>query len=241
MKVEAIKTDIFKENQSLIKFIKIYIKKIPENSVLVITSKILSLAQGRTSIINSNSDKEKLVKKESDFWARRPSGILITIKNGLAVSSAGLDESNANGKIIMLPLNAFEEANKIRKKLQKIYKVKNLGIIISDSRSISLRAGIIGLALAYAGFKALKKYHHTKDLFGRSFKYSRTNVADSLAAAAVLVMGEGAEQQPLALITDLNIEFSEKINKKELIIDIKEDMFLPIFEKWFKIKKRLTK
>jgi F420-0:gamma-glutamyl ligase len=87
----------------------------------------------------------------------------------------------------------------------------------------------VGVALGYAGFKAIRNYIGEKDIFGRVLKMSRTDVGDSLAAAAVLCMGEGKEQQPLALITDAPIEFTEKINKKELLINIKEDLYLPLF------------
>ncbi|MDZ4285873.1 MAG: coenzyme F420-0:L-glutamate ligase, partial [Candidatus Sungbacteria bacterium] len=74
-------------------------------------------------------------------------------------------------------------------------------------------------------------YRGTPDIFGRKFKFSRTDVADSLATAAVLVMGEGSEQQPLAIIKETPIEFCDKINRKELHIDIKEDMYRPLFSK----------
>ena len=60
---------------------------------------------------------------------------------------------------------------------------------------------------------------------------SRTDVADSLAAAAVLGMGEGAEQQPLALITQPEIEFSQNVRRSELYIPLEDDMYRPLFEK----------
>ena len=58
---------------------------------------------------------------------------------------------------------------------------------------------------------------------------SRTDIADSLATSAVLCMGEGKEQQPLALITDAPIIFKEKVKRKELIISIKKDIYAPLF------------
>ena len=154
------------------------------------------------------------------------------------MSSAGIDESNGNGKLILLPSNSFKTASSLRKKMQKKYKVKNLGVAIVDSRTMPLRGGVVGSALGYAGFRGIKKYKGTRDIFGRKFKFSRTNVADSLATAAVLEMGEGKEQQPLALITDIPIKFSDKVRSKELQIDIKEDMYRPLFAKLPKSQKR---
>ena len=89
--------------------------------------------------------------------------------------------------------------------------------------------GIVGVALGYAGFKGVKSYIGKKDIFDRVLKMSQTDVADSLATSAVLCMGEGKEQQPLALITNAPIEFVKKINKKELIINLKDDLYLPLF------------
>jgi len=158
----------------------------------------------------------------------------LTIKNNVVMASAGIDESNAAGKIVLLPKNSFRTAHSIRKELKKKYKVKKLGILITDSLTFPLRAGILGVALGYAGFKAIRDYRGTKDIFGRVLKMSRTDVADSLATAAVLLMGEGKEQQPLVVITDAPVEFTEKINKKELIIPLKDDLYLPLFKRILK-------
>ena len=92
-----------------------------------------------------------------------------------------------------------------------------------------LRSGITGVALGYAGFQGIRDYRGKPDIFGRKFKFSRTNVADSLATAAVLVMGEGNERQPLAIIEKSPVEFCDKIRQKELSIDIREDMYAPFF------------
>ena len=85
------------------------------------------------------------------------------------MANAGIDESNAMGKIILLPKNSFKSAEIIRKKLQNKFGVKNLGILITDSRLFPLRAGIVGVALGYAGFKGIKNYIGKKDIFGRIF------------------------------------------------------------------------
>ncbi|MFA6355097.1 MAG: coenzyme F420-0:L-glutamate ligase [Candidatus Paceibacterota bacterium] len=237
MKVISIKTKIFKEGEDLINFIKSHIKKLEENSILVVTSKIVALSEGRVAKVKDEKEKIELIKRESQF-AMKTKYTWLTIKDGMVLAAAGVDESNAGGKIVLLPKDSFKVAIYIRNILLKFYKVKNLGIIITDSRLMPLRAGVVGIALGYAGFKGVRNYIGKKDLFGRKLKMSRTDVADSLATAAVYLMGEGSECQPLAVITDSKVEFKNKIDKNELKIDIKEDIYQPLFEKIKKIKLR---
>lgn len=235
MIVKPIKTRVFKEGENLFNFIIRYIKKLPEKSVLVVTSKIVALAENRTAVIENEKTREKLIRAESEF-AMKTKYTWLTIKDGMVMSSAGIDESNANGKIILLPKDSFKTAAILRKQLQKKYKVKNLGVLITDSRLMPLRSGVTGVALGYAGFRGIKSYIGTPDIFGRKFHFSRTDVADSLATAAVLVMGEGRERHPLAIIEKSPIKFCEKVNRRELRIDIREDMYMPLFSKMPKQK-----
>ena len=230
MIIKAIKTRIFKENENLVDFIVGYFKKISEKSVIVVTSKIVALSEGRTVVVKNKKIKEKIIKSESDF-ALKTKYVWLTLKDGMIMANAGIDESNANGKLILLPRNSFKSADIIRKILKKKYKIKNLGVLITDSRTMPMRAGVTGVALGYAGFKALKDYRGRPDIFGRKFVFSRSNIADGLSASAVLAMGEGSERFPLALIEGAPIEFTEKISQKELLISRKDDMYkvvLPI-------------
>ncbi len=237
MKITPIKTRVFEENEDLIKFILRYIKKIPEKSVLVVTSKIVALSEGRTvefdPKFSRDENRERIIKSESTFMLRVPHTWL-TIKDGMLLASAGIDESNANGKIVLLPKDSFKSAELIRKILCKRFKIKDLGILITDSRLLPLRAGVVGIALGYAGFKGVHDYRGSPDIFGRILKLSRTDVADGLATSAVLCMGEGKEQQPLAFIQDAPILFTKKLNKKELYIDPREDIYGPFFKNFSK-------
>lgn len=216
------------ENEDLLSFVFKYVKKIEENSVLVVTSKIVALSEGRTAECKNKEQKIKLIKKESDF-AIKTKDVWLTIKDGMVLANAGIDESNAKGKIILLPKDSWKSARILRKKIMQNFRLKNLGVLITDSRLMPLRAGAVGVALGYAGFEGVKNYIGKKDIFGRVLKMSKTDVADSLATSAVLCMGEGKEQQPLALIENAPIVFVEKINKRELRIDPKKDLYLPLF------------
>ena len=230
MIIRPIKTRVFQEGDDLFAFITDYFKKLPEKPVVVITSKIVALAERRTAIAENAQMKEKLIRAESEL-AIPTKYVWLTIKDGMVMASAGIDESNANGKLILLPKDSFKTARFLSNKLRQKYGVRHLGVLITDSRTIPLRAGVTGVAVGCAGFRGIKDYRGMPDIFGRKFKFSRTDIADSLATAAVLVMGEGNERQPLAIVERAPVEFCDKINRAELRIDIQEDMYRPLFSK----------
>jgi F420-0:gamma-glutamyl ligase len=229
MNIKTIKTRIFKPNENILNFMENYIFRIAEKSVIVVTSKIVAQSEGRFVEKVDEKIKAKIIQSESDL-VLPTKYVCLTIKDGVVMANAGVDESNANGRLILLPKDSFEAAIKIRNHFKMKYSLKELGVIITDSRCLPLRAGISGVALGYAGFKGLKDYRKKVDIFGRPFHYSRVDVADSLATAAVLCMGEGNERRPLAIIQNAPIEYSNKLSRDELKIDIKEDIYKPLFE-----------
>lgn len=178
-----------------------------EGSILVIASKIVSIWQGRCVKIEEVPDKDELIKKEAELYLPRekaPRGwVMLTMKHNIMIPTAGIDESNANGYYVLWPEKPFETAKKIYNFIKKEYKLKKFGVIISDSHTVPLRWGTMGIALSYWGFWPLKDYRGTKDIFGRVMKISQLNIADSLATVGVLAMGEGKEQTPMAVIEDV--------------------------------------
>ncbi|OGL87246.1 hypothetical protein A3I40_03335 [Candidatus Uhrbacteria bacterium RIFCSPLOWO2_02_FULL_48_12] len=230
MIIQPIKTRIFQEGDDLFGFITDYFKKLSEKSVIAVASKIVALAEKRTAVVENVQMKEKLIRKESEL-AIPTKYVWLTVKDGTVMASAGIDESNANGKLILLPKDSFRAALNLRNALRKKYQINHLGVLITDSRTLPLRAGVTGVAVGYAGFCGIKDYRGRPDIFGRKFKFSRTNIADGLAAAAVLVMGEGNERHPLAIIKEAPVQFCDRINRAELHIDLKEDMYRPLFSK----------
>lgn len=212
--------------------------KLKEGSVFVITSKIVSIWQGRCIKIEEISDKDELIKKEADFYLDRkevPHGyVMLTMKDNLLIPTAGIDESNAKGYYILWPENPYQTAKEIYDFLKENYGLKNLGVIISDSHCTPLRWGTTGIAIAYYGFYPLKDYRGTKDIFGREMKITQSNRVDGLASAAVCVMGEGNERIPIAIIEDVDfLDFKEFDPRKEdpLTIDRYEDIYSPLLNK----------
>lgn len=237
MEIKTIKTRVFEENEDLLSFILKYVKKVSENSVLIVTSKVVALAEGRTALYRNEKEKVKLIKEESSFaFKTKYKNTWLTIKDGMVLASAGIDESNAKGKLILLPKDSFKTAEFLRKKIMQKFHLKNFGVLITDSRLLPLRAGAVGVALGYAGFLGIRNYVGEKDIFGRVLKMSKTDVADSLATSAVLCMGEGREQQPLALIEGAPVKFAKNVDKNELVINPLDDLYQPFFAQVKRIK-----
>ncbi len=225
MNVKAIHTRLFQEGESLGQFIFEHVSKLADGDVLVITSKIVALAEKRTAPI---SQKQNIISRESE-WAIMIKNIWLTIKDGMFMVAAGVDESNAHGRLILLPKDSFKTAARVRKALLKRYNLKKLGVLITDSRVLPLRAGTIGVAVGYAGFSGIRDYRGGKDLFGRILSVARLDIADSLATTAVLLMGEGDERKPLAIVRGAPVEFKERSNRKELIVSSENDLYIPLF------------
>ena len=230
MNIQPIRTRVFTESEDLVQFIVQHVPVLKNGSVLAVTSKIVAFAEGSVVRATSSRAKEAIIRAESE-WQRQAKHGKLTLKDGLLMWNAGVDESNAKGNIVLLPKDSFKVAEQLRRKLTKLYKVKLMGVVITDSRVMPLRAGVVGIALGYAGFKGLRDYRGKKDIFGRKLKFTQTDIADSLATAAVLVMGEGKEQCPLCVIEDAPVEFSAKVNRKELVVAPKDDMYRPLFAK----------
>lgn len=236
MVVQAIKTRKFLPPKDNLWDLLSAIKKLKECSVVAVTSKVVSIGEGR-SIPISSIEKDELIAKEADKYLPRKlvpnEWAIYTIKNNLLVASSGIDESNGNGYYILWPKNPEASAKKIWDFLRKKFHLKDLGVIITDSRITPLRRGVVGLAVSYFGFKPLKDYRGKLDLFGREFVMETSDIPDSLATAAVLEMGEGSECQPLTIISD--IPYVEFIQKKyspksedfSFEIPEKEDLFHP--------------
>ena len=247
MKIKTIKTHkILPYKETIENVIDSYVRKFTNNSILVVTSKIVSICEGR--IINTKKvNKEELIEKESDLYlrpVRDKFNYHLTIKRNLMVFAAGIDESNGNGYYILWPKNPQKSANNIRAYLKNKFNLKNIGVLITDSRTTPLRAGTTGISLAHSGFAAVKSYVGKPDIFGRDLKLQKVNMADSLASSAVTVMGEGNEQTPLAIIEDTPfVEFQDRNPTEEELnefhIPIKDDLYSPLLQnvRWKKGRK----
>ena len=233
MIVKSIKTHkITTLDKDLIKILDKYIKKLNDGSVVVIVSKIVAITQGRVLKINEE-EKEKIIKKEAQYFIPKEEhkfGLFVTINNNHLTYSSGIDESNGNGYDILWPKNPQKSANQAREYLKKKFNLKKIGVIITDMAALPLRWGIIAGEIAYSGFNPLKILTGTPDVFGRKFKYTKVGILNGLAAAAGVVMGEGAEQTPLGIIEDIPfVEFQDRNpteqELRDLVIEPENDLY----------------
>lgn len=231
MKITIFKTKIFKEKEDLPSFIYQHLKSVPNKSIIVISSKLVALWRGTLAPLK---DREKLIKQESSFYLKTAL-CYFTIKDNMVMTNAGIDESNVKNKILLLPKDIYKYADDLRKELKKKYKIKNLGLIITDSMILPLRSGVINAAVAYSGFKGVQNNIGKKDIYGRKLKTTLVNAADSLATAAGFLMGEAAQKTPLALIENAPVVFTEKSTKGEMTYPLKQDLYYPFLKKFFKV------
>lgn len=230
MKVTPIKTRIFKHKEALLPFITEHVAQLENESILLITSKILSLSQNR--IVSRNEiEKKDLVENEADVLLGETYQTYLTIKNGILIPAAGIDESNSEqNDFILWPTDPYGEAKKLHRELKAHYNIDSVGIVFTDSRCTPLRKGVSGVGISHWGFKGIQNHIGKKDLFGRDILMSTTNAVDCIASAAVLVMGESNESCPMAIMEEYNgIRFSDETDISELIIGKEEDIFAPLF------------
>jgi dihydrofolate synthase / folylpolyglutamate synthase len=124
----------------LLEFILAHIPTLEDGDILVVTSKIIALAESRTFIAHTEDEKIQYIRQEST-WYQRTKYVHLTMNHGMPMANAGIDESNGDGKCILLPRDSYETAYTLWDQLRKKYTLKNLGIIITDSRTIPFRNG----------------------------------------------------------------------------------------------------
>lgn len=206
-------------------------RKIPEGSILAITSKIVSLEENRL-VSKASITKSELIDREAEYnLGPIGYGSILTIKEGLLIASAGIDESNSeSGHYILYPENPFQSAKRLWSALKTQWDLNDFGVLLTDSRTGPLRLGVTGVSLAYWGFSGLENKVGSRDLFDRELQMTKINIADGLASAASLVMGEGNESTPLALINGAQVRFETETDPSELRIPVEDDLYYPLFK-----------
>lgn len=229
---QPITTRIFKRGENLADFV---VESVPsglvaENMVVAVTSKIVSLAENRLEP-KAGQAKETVVRREADhFLGQIGHGLFLTVKHGLLIASAGIDESNSEtGDYILYPLDPYASATRLCQNLRRRWELDRLGVLLTDSKTQPLRLGVTGASLAHAGFAGVRDLRGQEDLFGRTLKVTRINLPDSLAATAVLLMGEGSESRPLVVLSGAPVEFhDDPTHLTDVAIGLEEDLYFPI-------------
>lgn len=237
MRITPYKTEKVLLGTSLWSVLDSTLPKLTEKSVVVVTSKVVSIGEGRMVKDDGTVTKADLAKKEADLYVdnsqTRRYDVTLTIKYDVLIVNAGIDLSNGNGYFILWPKDPMRSAKLIWEYLKKRDSLKELGVIISDSHLIPLRWGTQGFGLAWCGFDALNSYIGKPDIFGKPLKSTNLAVLDSLAAAAVVAMGEGSEQTPFTVIDDvLFVRFQNRppslTEIDALKISLEDDLYAPL-------------
>jgi coenzyme F420-0:L-glutamate ligase/coenzyme F420-1:gamma-L-glutamate ligase len=187
--------------------------------VLVLAQKIVSKAEGRyvsldsvwpssrarelAPLVEKDARLVQLILNEStEVLRHRPGALIVVHRLGFVLANAGIDSSNIDAmegdRVLLLPKDPDASCLTIRQSLQKLTGV-DIGIIINDSLGRAWRNGTVGTALGVSGFPGLLDLRGTPDRNGRLLRVTEVGVADELAAAASLLMGQAAESRPIIL------------------------------------------
>lgn len=188
-----------------------------DGDILVIAQKIVSKAEGRIVALagvepsaeardlaaktqREAATAQLILDESAEVLRAHPAAIIARHRTGHVLANAGIDASNVEGgedsAVLLWPIDPDASARSIRAKLG----VK-VGVVIADSMGRAWRIGTCGTAIGCAGMAVLDDRRGLdRDLYGRTLQATVIAVADSIAAAAVLAMGEGAEGTPAALV-----------------------------------------
>ena len=218
-----------------------------DGDILVFAQKIVSKAEGRAvnlaTVIPSpraielaaQTEKdarlvELIIQESNEILRTRPGTIIVEHKLGFVCANAGIDHSNVAGAgntaeewVLLLPAEPERSAQKICNELES-KTGKQIGILIIDSHGRAWRNGTVGLAIGIAGLPGLQDLRGEPDLFGFTLRITQVGVADELAAAASLVMGQAAEGTPIVHVRGFPYSLREG-SLKELIRPKEQDLF----------------
>jgi coenzyme F420-0:L-glutamate ligase / coenzyme F420-1:gamma-L-glutamate ligase len=194
-----------------------------DGDILVVTSKIVSKAEGRVV----RADRERAIDDEAlRVVARRGATRIVETRHGLVLAAAGVDSSNtAPGTVVLLPKDPDGSARRLRKALADRRGV-NVAVIITDTMGRPWRVGQTDAAIGVAGFAPLRDHRGQADTFGRPLEVTVAAVGDEIAAAADLVKGK-TTQVPVAIVRGLAelVTQSDGPGAAALIRPAAEDMF----------------
>jgi coenzyme F420-0:L-glutamate ligase/coenzyme F420-1:gamma-L-glutamate ligase len=216
-----------------------------DDDVIVVSQKIVSKAEGlladlsrvkpstRAKRISKRTSKdprliELILRDSSEVLRADRQALVVRRKNGFVCLNAGVDKSNVKGPhaYARLPKDPDSSARRIRIELEKL-SGRKLGVIVADTYSRPYRVGQVEFAIGLSGIEPIVDYRGSSDLFGYSLRYKFVGLADEVAAAAELVMGQGTERTPAAVVRNLpRVKRTDEPNlSKKLMLGQQKDLF----------------
>ncbi len=220
--------------------------ELEDGDIVAITSKVVSVVQNRLvrydTIVPSDKARElasgyglepgfiELVLREAEDIYGGVYRALLTSKDGILCANAGIDHKNVpEGVAVLLPENSDKVADEIRREVEERVG-KHIGVVITDSRTVPLRMGTIGVAVGVSGFNPIRDCRGKLDLHGKPLLITRMALADDLACAAHIVMGELTERIPMVLIRGAPVEFDESASGDTAKIAREDCLYMRIFQ-----------
>ncbi len=216
---------------------------IQEKDVIVITHVVVSKAEGNTVNLDEISPSERakniakqtgkepalveVILRETEEIVRLGNNSLITeTRSGIICANAGVDKSNIDGErnLALLPRDPDASAQRIRHEIRRLSGC-DVAVIVSDTHGRPLRIGEINVAIGLAGIKPIRDRRGEKDLFGYVLRVKQTAVADELASAAELVIGQTNEGIPAAIIRGYDYLPEENPSVRTLTRPKEKDLF----------------
>jgi coenzyme F420-0:L-glutamate ligase/coenzyme F420-1:gamma-L-glutamate ligase len=216
---------------------------IQNSDIIVVTHVVVSKAEG--NIINldevkpserakeiaqkTNKDPalvEVILQETKEIVRLGQNSIITETVSGIICANAGIDRSNVSGdrNVVPLPKNPNASAEKIRKVIKQLAGV-DVAVIVSDTHGRPFRLGEINVAVGVAGFRPIRDRRGEKDLFGYTLKIKQTAIADELASAAELVIGQANEGIPAAIIRGYRYQTDENAGTISLTRAKEKDLF----------------
>lgn len=212
--------------------------------VLVLAQKIVSKAEGRIVDLKTVTPSERAIElanatakdprvvelilaESTEVLRQRPGAIIVAHRLGYVLANAGIDMSNVgpdgDERALLLPADPDRSCREIREHLRERTGV-DVAVLIIDSFGRAWRNGTVGTAIGVSGFPALADLRGRPDLFGRPLQITEVGLADELAAAASLLMGQAAEGAPIVLARGVPYERRQS-SVQELIRPKAQDLF----------------
>lgn len=194
-----------------------------DRDIVVVTHKIVSKAEGRLEVADTDEDYRTLVEREASAVLRRRGDLVIAqTEHGFICANAGVDRSNVgNGHAVLLPVDPDRSAHRIRARLERATGA-SIAVVVTDTFGRPWRRGLVDVAIGISGLPAILDLRGTPDSNGRTMEAAEIAVVDEIAAAADLVMGK-AERIPVALVRGLDLTGDARAT--DLVRPPEEDLF----------------
>ncbi len=227
----------------LVKSLQVTNLELRNDDILVLAQKIVSKSEGRMVNLATITPSQRaielaqkaekdprvmelMLQESSEVLRIRVGTIIVEHKLGFVCANAGIDHSNViegEDHVLLLPEDPDRSARNLREKIKQITG-KEIGVMIIDSHGRAWRNGTVGICIGLSGLPAIIDERGWKDLFGYTLRVTVVGVADELAAAASLVMGQASEGIPAVHVRGFPYPLGEG-SLKDLIRPKEQDMF----------------